>query len=458
MAIEEKWQPARLFPVTGIGNPDEQERRGCSVLLAVIQSVREYARALTVRCGAPAGSIETFIEAPFEIGGAHCRPDGLIRVSRGQRTWTALVEVKTGRNDLKVDQVSMYLDVARDQGYDAVITISHEIPTTPGVHPLVVDRRKTRKVELHHLSWSRIHTEALIQQTNHTVNDRDQAWLLSEFIRYLEEPKSGALDFEDMGSSWVAVRNGAAQQTLRPNDAETLAVVASFDQLVAFCGMQLSRRLGVHVQQRLSRAELADQANRLQNQAAELAQSGRLGGVLVVPNAAVAIEVAIDLRANRVDTKATLEAPLDRRATARVNWLLGQLKNAPPTLHVVANVARSKSAGKSFSLPVLLEDPKVILEQPNADIRSFTLTMSQPAGTKRGQGRGSFVGSVTSLVDRFYVEVAQPLKAWSPPAPKPKKVPDEATESSPGMALEPLRLPALDRSPESPEGGEPPAQ
>jgi hypothetical protein len=75
----------------------------------------------------------------------------------------------------------------------------------------------------------------------------------------------------------------------------------------------------------------------------------------------------------------------------------------------VANVAR-KSAGRSFALSALLEDSKPILEQPQADIRSFTVTLSQPAGTKRGQGKGSFVNSVTSLVDKFYVEVVQPLK------------------------------------------------
>ena len=111
--VDEKWQRARLFPVTGIGNPNEQERRGTSVLLAVLSSVKEFGRALTTRCGAPAGSIETFIEVPFELNGANCRPDGLIRVRRGQRTWTALVEVKTGRNDLEAEQVTTYLDVAR---------------------------------------------------------------------------------------------------------------------------------------------------------------------------------------------------------------------------------------------------------------------------------------------------------------------------------------------------------
>lgn len=62
MAIDERWQRARLFPVTGIGNPVEQERRGASVFLAVLSAVKEFGRAMTSRCGAPAGTVETFIE------------------------------------------------------------------------------------------------------------------------------------------------------------------------------------------------------------------------------------------------------------------------------------------------------------------------------------------------------------------------------------------------------------
>ena len=262
----------------------------------------------------------------------------------------------------------------------------------------------------------------MIQHANHEVSDPDQAWLLSEFIRYIEDPKSGALDFDDMGPSWVTVRERCAGPDVAGNDAETLAVVTRFDQLVAFCGMELSRRLGVHVTQRLSRAELDDQATRLQKQAVGLAKYGQLSGALLVPNAAVPVEITVDLRANRVDVKATVLAPTDRRVGARVTWLLNQLKAAPPTLGIVANVAR-KSAGRSFALSALLEDPKAIVEQPHADIRSFTVTLSQPAGTKRGQGKGSFVSSVTSLVDAFYTDVVQPLKPWAPPAPKPKVAP-----------------------------------
>jgi hypothetical protein len=39
---KQAWERARLIPVSGITGPDEQERRGVSALLAVINSVREF--------------------------------------------------------------------------------------------------------------------------------------------------------------------------------------------------------------------------------------------------------------------------------------------------------------------------------------------------------------------------------------------------------------------------------
>jgi hypothetical protein len=61
-------------------------------------AVREFGRAVTQPLGAPAGAVQTFIEVPFKLGDSKFFPDGLIRVSRGQRQWTALVEVKTGKS------------------------------------------------------------------------------------------------------------------------------------------------------------------------------------------------------------------------------------------------------------------------------------------------------------------------------------------------------------------------
>src|SRR4051812_29350667 len=105
---EESWHQARLIPTSGINGADEQERRATSALLAVMSAVREFGRAMTQPFGAPAGVLETYVEVPFVWAEKKCFPDGLIRVTRGQRSWTALVEVKTGTNDLATEQLETY--------------------------------------------------------------------------------------------------------------------------------------------------------------------------------------------------------------------------------------------------------------------------------------------------------------------------------------------------------------
>lgn len=95
---EETSHQARLIPTSGINGAEEQERRATSALLAVMSAVGEFSRCLLAPLGAPAGRPETFIEVPFMLGEKRFFPDGLIRVTRGQKSWVALVEVKTGNN------------------------------------------------------------------------------------------------------------------------------------------------------------------------------------------------------------------------------------------------------------------------------------------------------------------------------------------------------------------------
>jgi hypothetical protein len=422
----EQWQTARLIPVSGLSGPDEQERRGTSALLAVLFSVKEFGRALTQRCGAPSGNIETFIEVPFVLGGAkHCQPDGLIRISRGTKSWTALVEVKTGRSNLNPEQLETYLEVARQEGFDALITVSNELATGPNEHPAAIDKRLTKKVGLFHLSWSEIRTEAIIERENHTVSDPDQAWILNEFIRYLEYPKSGAVEFEDMGTSWVPVRDAVVNATLRANDAAAIEVASRYAQLTGFAAMYLSRKLRVDVQPALSRGERANPSSRIHSIVADLVAHGRMVSSLHVPNAIGSFDVIADLRASRVACTLRVDAPTEGKPLTRVNWLLRQLRGAPSDLLVSATALRARTEGPSHRLDKLLEDPQMLVIDPRMDIRTFTLTFSHPAGTKRGQGQSSFVGSVLKVVDRFYESVVQHLKAWTPAAPKIKQIPSD---------------------------------
>lgn len=181
-------------------------------------AVPEFGRALLKGLGAARGRITTFTEVQLKDGdGKVSIPDGVIVVERGKTRWRALVEVKTSGAALQTEQVGRYLETARDHGFEAVLTISNQV-TARADSPVAIDRRKTRRVDLYHMSWWRIMTEAVLQHRFRGISDLDQAWLLGELIAYLDHERSGASGFRDMGQSWVKVREGARQGTLRATD------------------------------------------------------------------------------------------------------------------------------------------------------------------------------------------------------------------------------------------------
>lgn len=127
---EDHWQPARLIPTSGINGQEEAKRRATSALLAVLSSVREFGVAITKPIGAPVGQLVNLIEVPFKTSDDRTvYPDGLLETSRAGKTWTCLVEVQTGIAELERAQIETYLDVARDNGFQVVLTISSSRPT-----------------------------------------------------------------------------------------------------------------------------------------------------------------------------------------------------------------------------------------------------------------------------------------------------------------------------------------
>ncbi|MBW0119009.1 hypothetical protein, partial [Pseudonocardia abyssalis] len=424
LAVDPSWQPARLFSVSGVGTGEEQEKRATSTLMATMMAVRDFGRALVSRFGGPAGTIETYPEVPFSLDERTVRPDAVIRVARAGRIWTALLEVKTGSSELRREQVDSYLDLARQQGYDAVITLSNDLTPTGGAHPLDIDSRKLRKVTLHHISWSEVLHEAQMQLAHRGVDDRMQAWLLAELIRYLEHPRSGAAGFDDMGLGWVPVREAVAAGTLRPTDRKIGGVVASWDKLVRHLCLRLTGQLGVTVAPVFPRRVARDAAARAQAAVVELATTGTLRTTLRIPGAIGVVEVVADLRTGQIRTTVPLDAPRDGGATKRVNFVLRQLGSAPGALTVEVLFARREQTSCE-QLKDVRDRPAALLPDPTAEVRGFRLTLCSPLGTKRNGLRNGFIPSVNAAVDAFYAEVVQGLK----PGVAPRLPADVAEEA-----------------------------
>jgi stress response protein SCP2 len=416
LAVDPSWQAARLFSVVGQGSAEEKERRATSTLLSTMMAVRDFGRALVARFGGPAGSVEAYLEVPFKLEDRTVIPDGVIRVARAGRIWTALLEVKTGGAALRNEQIERYLDLARQQGYDAVVTLSNDLAPVGDLHPVQVDGRKLRKVALHHISWSEVLHEAQMQVAHRGLDDRLQAWVLAELIRYLQHPASGAAGFDDMGAAWVPIRDAVAANTLRPADHKIGAVTSSWEKLVRHLSLTMTSTLGISITPVQPRRLARDHAVRAHAAAAELAGSGTLSATLRVPGAAGPISVVADLRTAQIRTSILVDAPREGGGQRRINWMVRQLTDAPDVLTVEAVFARREQTACERLCDVRA-DAAVLLPDPAAEIRSFRLTAIAAMGTKRNGVRGAFVPSVNDAVEAFYARVVQGLKPSPPRMP-----------------------------------------
>ena len=425
-ARSEDWQPARLIPVIGIRGQQEQEKRATSVFLAVMQAVPEFGHAYLKGFGAPKGRISTFTEIRLKgaDGKVHI-PDGAIVVERGKTVWRALVEVKTGRATLEAEQVTRYLEMARDHGFDAVITISNQIASQRTETPVAVDKRKLKRVDLFHRGWWRIVTTAVMEYRFHGISDPDQAWILGELIAYLDHEESGASGFEGMGDQWVTARDAARQGTLRPADEEARSVSEHWEQFLDYLALGLSQDLGRDVQPVRPRKQ--DLRARLDACVQELVASGCFKGAVQVPDAVAPLVFVADLRARQLTTSVVLDAPREGRTASRVNWIIRQLENAPADLRITTSFCNVRET-TSLLLGDIRENPRDLLSptDPQRAPRCFELALTRPLGLKTGKGSGSFVRENRRQVIDFYREILQNLKAWQA---KPPKLPDRAAET-----------------------------
>jgi hypothetical protein len=422
MNRNENWQVARLIPLPTGSGVEAKERHAASALLAVLSVVGEFGRALLKPLGAPSGKIEAFIEVAFKTqDGKTVRPDGLIGVSRAGRTWWALVECKISDQRLSADQMEGYLDVAREAGIDAVLSISNQYASHSSQYPVPLDRKKLRRVAIHHWSWVRVLTEAEVQRQYRGVKDPDQAYILGELIRYMSDSRSGVTQFNDMGGSWVAVREGARLHALRKTGPEVAEVANRWDELMRFLSLDLTKELGLDVREAVRRGESVG-AGRHQALRESLASSGQLYGELHIPNTAGSLEVVADLSARQIFVSTVLDAPREGLSRGRVGWLLRQLQKAPGDLTIEARTAYSstKLTGK---LSDIRENPGLILPERTREIRAFRLTLAREMGLNRAGGRGSFIQSVVKTTKSFYGDVLQHLVAWKPRAPR---LPDQS--------------------------------
>ncbi|MEL6869688.1 MAG: hypothetical protein AAFO81_07800 [Pseudomonadota bacterium] len=414
---------ARLVPVA-----NQAELRNTSVTCAILMAVDEFAEALLGPLGAPTGKrsqmiawLEPVIDS--SKGSVKDRPDALIVVSNGRRQWRALLEAKAKKADLVDDQVERYLDLAKSVGIDAVITISNQFVATTTQSPCAIKPAKLRSVDLFHWSWSYLMTEAKIQLSKSAISDPDQAYMLAEYVRYLEHDTAGVHEFDQMGREWVdACKLLFAKSVLDKNSPLGPAVVSDWDELMRCTALTMSRDLETNVTTVLTAKERKDPNARLNAMCATFLTNGILTSKLDVPDAASPIVVEADLMRRCVTISMTVDAPRDKaRAPATVTWLLRQLSKTEKGDLVIAAKWPGRTQDTNAELSTIRDSVESIVGDRKGMLpRAFEIRAVSDLAGKFTQRR-NFVPELVKCVVDFYKAVGQHIVPWQAPPPKLKK-------------------------------------
>ncbi|MFJ4006869.1 TerD family protein [Streptomyces sp. NPDC090023] len=409
LAENDSWREARLFPVSALKSDRDREARATSVLLSVMAQVPEFGRRLTAAFGAPAGRMETFTEVTLPHSDSPRRPDGVIRVERAGKLWTALVETKTNGNALRSDQVQAYMDIAARRGYEAVITLTNDVELEG--RPLVdvkIDGRRKHKVALRHLSWAEVAHQAQMLIQHEGVNDAAHAWLLRELLHYVQHENSGCHGFQNMGAAWVPVRNGIDDETLCQGDPRALEVVESWERLVRQVCLRLGGELGHKVLPVQRSRRGTDPAARRALLADQLCHDGRLGAELRIEGTPGVLALTADLRTGRLRTSIEIPAPTQGYPLTTAKRLVRRLAEAPADLHVETLV--EGGGGPRGTLERLRPEPGDMLPKSGTPVTGFRLSLLKTMGSTRGNAQSSFIRSVDEAVHRFHRSVVAHLE------------------------------------------------
>ena len=414
-------EQARLFPVLA---DTSREGRMASIFLALLPTVPPLAEVVLGTVGLRIGK-RTQIEAYTEIvlndaSEIKNRPDGLIVVRNAKTTWTALVEAKIGKSDLDADQVTRYIEAAKANKIDAVITISNQFVARADVSPLTLPKTTLKKAGLFHWSWTWLQTQCDILSHQKRVDDQEQEFLLREFKRLLKHPTTGIERFTQMGPNWKDIVQAVSnQEILKRSSPEVEQTVSSWFQELRDMSLLLSSHVGQPVTVKVERALIGDTAARLKDGCKTLTEENKLIGSFVVPATASDIEVCADLMRRSIVFSMKLKAPQDRKSTkARINWLLRMLKEDDPRLAIRAHWPGRKPPSQKDIAALRIDADAIDDERSDAAPHSFEVLLIE-VDAKRFAGRRTFIETLEACSNDFYDLVGQNLRAWQAPPPKP---------------------------------------
>jgi len=297
---------ATLFPMTTSG-----EDKATSIFFAILNLVQPFRDTLLKTIGKRAYRSGADFSATLHpsFGGKYSSkdiPDGLIKLTQ-KETWSALVEVKIKGQDLSTGQLDNYLKRVKEHKLSALITISNELCSSPNRPPLRLKSsdKDFRKIEHFHWSWRYILFHARSILANNEIETEVEKQLLSQFITFLENDKSGITGFNSMPSTWSKfaqkLRDGGF-----PDQDICEEIVGSWFQETSELALILSDALDIPVEEVI---HVQTTERRIEEAVKLIKETGDLRAEFKIENHKYPLIVSLDIDGRRLQFSAKHDLP-----------------------------------------------------------------------------------------------------------------------------------------------------
>jgi len=433
-------EQARLIPVVA---DTSKEQRAASILMSALIGVHEFRHVMLGSLGLRVGKRATldawtevsFKQDPKSSDERKDRPDCLLILNTGKKRWRALLEAKIGNNEIGEQQLTAYIAKAKENGFDAVVSLTNQLVALPTHNPIKLTKSQTKGLDVFHWSWMFAVTQAELLLQGDGIKDADQVYLLREVVRYFDHPSSGVHGFTSMNKHWKELVGAVGRTKLNKSSEEIELTVSSWHQEQRDLCLIMSRLLNERVELKIGRAHAKNPAKRLKDDSEKLAAEHKLEVILNVPNAAADLDVTADLYGRSIFCGMRLTAPKDKKsASARINWLLRQLSDCETNNFWIKAIRAGRASDTDARLADVIAEKSCLNADDSVAVPTAfeVFYMLDLAG--RFSGSRVFIEELEKAVPHFYEQVGQFLRAWvaAPPKVLPKDK-DDATDRNDGV-------------------------
>ena len=262
-----------------------------------------------------------------------------------------------------------------------------------------------------------------------SIADEDHAYILSEWIRYINDANSKIVIAPKVGEYWNELLAAASEERLGSIKQHIEDFSFSWSGFMRLQAFRLRALLGENVELRLKREEKKKPELFTKRLSLDCIEKGKINASFLIPHTAGDLEITFDLRARRVFFEVQLTPPVNKTTRGQISWIVNQLKKIeelPNDLSLIVDwkkrglISMAKVCTIEENRDELLSDIENCPIEKGLGINSFRVQWK----TKLSRKKTEVFSSIGSDTETFYQGVVQQLKAYQPPAPKIQKKPE----------------------------------